>query len=125
MSFVARFGKRAVLTVLLPALGLLATAPAAQAAGPEDMTFFLTSVGSGKGANLGGLEGADAHCAALAAGVGNTKKNWRAYLSTTAPGGDAGVNARDRVKGIIIAKDVDNLHSPSIRRTPISTRRPR
>jgi hypothetical protein len=48
MSFVARFGERAVLTVLLPALGLLAAAPTAQAAGPEDMTFFLTSVGSGK-----------------------------------------------------------------------------
>ena len=115
------FRKRAVLTVLLPALGLLAAAPAAQAAGPEDMTFFLTSVGSGKGADLGGLEGADAHCAALAAAVGNTKKNWRAYLSTTAPGGDAGVNARDRigkgpwenVKGVIIAKDVDDLHSPN------------
>jgi hypothetical protein len=121
MSFVARFGERAVLTVLLPALGLLAAAPTAQAAGPEDMTFFLTSVGSGKGADLGGLEGADAHCAALAAAVGNAKKNWRAYLSTTAPGGDAGVNARDRIgkgpwqnaKGVIIAKDVDDLHSPN------------
>jgi hypothetical protein len=78
-----------------------------------------TSVGSGKGADLGGLEGAEARCAALAAGVGNTRKNWRAYLSTMTPGGDAGVNARDligkgpwqNVKGVIIAKDVDDLHS--------------
>jgi hypothetical protein len=117
MTPVTRFGKRVVLMVLLSAAGLLA----AQAAGPEDMTFFLTSAGSGKGADLGGLEGADAHCVALAAAVGSTKENWRAYLSTTAPGGDAGVNARDRigkgpwqnVKGVVIAKDVDDLHSPN------------
>jgi hypothetical protein len=118
MTLIARFGKRAVLMVLVPCAGVI-VAPAAQAAGPEDMTFFLTSVGSGKGADLGGLDGADAHCASLAAGVGNAKTNWRAYLSTTAPGGDAGVNARDRigkgpwqnVKGVAIAKDVDDLHS--------------
>jgi hypothetical protein len=66
-----------------------------------DMTFFVTSVGKGKGADLGGLEGADAHCLALAKAAGSLKTNWRAYLSTTAPGGDAGVNARDRIgKGL-------------------------
>jgi hypothetical protein len=121
MTFVFPLGTRAVLTALLSVPGFLLAGAAARAAGPEDMTFFLTSVGSGKGADLGGLEGADAHCAALAAAVGNTKKPWRAYLSTTAPGGDAGVNARDRigkgpwqnVEGIIIAKDVDDLHSPN------------
>ena len=121
MRFVFPPGKRAVLAILLSFLGLLLTGAAARAAGPEDMTFFLTSVGSSKGADLGGLDGADAHCAALAAAVGNTKKPWRAYLSATAPGGDAGVNARDRigkgpwrnVEGVVIAKDVDDLHSPN------------
>ena len=120
MTLVVHSSKRATLTALLFP-GLLVMGAAARAAGPEDMTFFLTSVGSGKGADLGGLDGADAHCAALAAAVGNSKKPWRAYLSTTAPGGDAGVNARDRigkgpwqnVEGIVIAKDVDDLHSPN------------
>ena len=84
-----------------------------------DMTFFVTSAGTGDGANLGGLEGADAHCAALAKAAGAKAPNWRAYLSTTAPGGDAGVNARDRigkgpwqnVKGVVVAKSVEDLHS--------------
>ena len=110
-----RIGKCVVLSVLL----LAPSGHIARAAGPEDMTFFLTSAGPGKGADLGGLAGADAHCAALAAAVGNSKKDWRAYLSTTAPGGDAGVNARDRigkgpwqnVKGVLVARDVDDLHS--------------
>jgi len=61
------------------------------------MTFFVTSVGKGNGADLGGLEGADAHCLALAKAAGSAYTNWRAYLSTTLPGGDAGVNARDRI----------------------------
>ena len=121
MTFTVRLSKGAILTALFLFAGLLVAVAAAQAAGPEDMTFFLTSIGSGKGADLGGLDGADAHCAALAAAVGNSKHNWRAYLSTTAPGGDAGVNARDRigkgpwqnVKGVVIAKDVDDLHSPN------------
>ena len=87
----------------------------------EDMSFFVTSVGSGKGGDLGGLAGADAHCAALAAAVGSKHKEWHAYLSTTAPGGEAGVNARDRIgagpwynaKGVLIAANVDELHSPN------------
>lgn len=86
---------------------------------PAEMTFFVTSVGKGYGANLGGLEGADAHCAMLAKAAGSNRTNWRAYLSTTAPGGDAGINARDRigkgpwhnVRGVKIAEDVDELHS--------------
>jgi hypothetical protein len=98
-------------------LGLCGAAEAQQA----DMTFFVTSVGTGQGANLGGLEGADAHCAALAKAAGSAKTAWRAYLSTTAPGGDAGVNARDRigkgpwqnVKGVVVAKSVADLHSAS------------
>jgi hypothetical protein len=85
----------------------------------SDMSFFVTSAGTGKGADLGGLEGADAHCATLAKAAGATKTNWKAYLSTTAPQGEAGVNARDRIgagpwqnaKGAVIAKDVNELHS--------------
>jgi len=84
-----------------------------------DMSFFVTSAGPGKGADLGGLEGADAHCATLAKAAGASKTNWKAYLSTTAPQGEAGVNARDRigagpwqnVKGVVIANDVNDLHS--------------
>lgn len=86
------------------------------------MTFFVTSVGKGNGADLGGLEGADAHCAALAKAAGSNLANWRAYLSTTLPGGDAGVNARDRIgkgpwhnaKGVMVAKSVDDLHSDAV-----------
>jgi hypothetical protein len=82
------------------------------------MTFFVTSVGKGNGADLGGLDGADAHCAALAKAAGSTQSNWRAYLSATAPGGEAGVNARDRIgkgpwhnaKGVLIARNVEELH---------------
>ena len=99
----------------LPVLGPIATAQAQQA----NMTFFVTSSGKGAGADLGGLEGADAHCAALAKAAGATATVWHAYLSTTAPGGAAGVNARDRIgkgpwqnaKGEVIASSVADLHS--------------
>jgi hypothetical protein len=85
------------------------------------MTFFVSSVGKGNGADLGGLAGADAHCQALAQAAGSTLTNWRAYLSTTEPGGTAGVNARERigkgpwqnVKGVVVAKSIDDLHSDS------------
>lgn len=84
-----------------------------------DMTFFVTSVGKGNGADLGGLEGADAHCNALAQAAGSKHTNWKAYLSTSLPGGDAGVNARDRIgkgpwhnaKGVRVARNVQELHS--------------
>jgi hypothetical protein len=77
------------------------------------LSFFITSVGSGKGADLGGLDGADAHCARLAEAAGVNGKTWRAYLSTDQ------VNARDRIgtgpwfnaKGVKIADDVASLHS--------------
>src|SRR5882724_9041733 len=83
------------------------------------MTFFVTSVGKGNGADLGGLEGADAHCQSLAKAAGAKATNWHAYLSTNLPGGDAGVNARDRIgkgpwrnaKGVVVAKNVQDLHS--------------
>src|SRR2546425_4860631 len=62
------------------------------------MTFFVTSVGKGNGADLGGLEGADAHCLALAKAAGSTYTNWRAYLSTTLPAGGPGGKARGRIR---------------------------
>src|SRR5262249_1525166 len=81
----------------------------------SSMSFFVTSVGPGKGADLGGLEGADRHCQSLAQTVGARGKTWRAYLSTQGPGA---VNARDRIgkgpepnaHGIGISDDVDELH---------------
>jgi hypothetical protein len=83
------------------------------------MTFFVTSEGSGKGANLGGLDGADAHCQKLAAAAGAGNRTWRAYLSMGAADGKPAVNARDRIgkgpwhnaNGVKIADDVANLHS--------------
>jgi len=86
------------------------------------MTFFITSGGLGKGADLGGITGADAHCAALAKAAGSKETNWRAYLSTTLPKGDAGENARERIgkgpwhnaKGVMVAKSVADLHSDNV-----------
>ena len=101
-------------SVLALSCGLVAAVQAQQ----TPMSFFISSVGK-NGGDLGGLDGADAHCNALAKAAGSTLTNWRAYLSTTAPGGDEGVNARDRigkgpwhnVKGVMIAMDVNDLHS--------------
>jgi hypothetical protein len=81
-----------------------------------NMTFFVTSVGPGKGADLGGLAGADAHCQKLAASAGAGAKTWHAYLSTQGAGA---VNAKDRIgkgpwmnaKGLVVAVSVDDLHS--------------
>jgi hypothetical protein len=106
---------------LVTAAALIGLGLAASQAQQAGMTFFVSSVGSGKGADLGGLEGADAHCAALAKAAGATAATWHAYLSTTEPGGAAGVNARDRIgkgpwvnaKGVTVAKSVDDLHSDS------------
>jgi len=93
------------------------------AAETKDMTFFVTSVGLGKGGNLGGLDGADAHCQALAKAAGAGDRTWHAYLSTQAPtlSDKNYVNARDRIgtgpwqnaKGVVVAKSVEDLHSPS------------
>jgi hypothetical protein len=63
-----------------------------------NMTFFITSVGSGKGADLGGLAGADKHCQSLAQAAGAGNRTWRAYLSTSASGGQSAVNARERCR---------------------------
>jgi hypothetical protein len=95
----------------------LLVAPSAQAQS-ADMTFFVTSNGPGKGADLGGLDGADAQCQKLAQAGGAAAKTWRAYLSTQAADGKPAVNAKDRIgkgpwqnaKGVVIAKDVADLH---------------
>lgn len=89
--------------------------------GPKDMTFFVTSVGPGKGADLGGLDGADLHCQKLATAAGAGDRTWRAYLSVQAPAlnDPKFVNARDRIgpgpwqnaKGVVVARSVDDLHS--------------
>lgn len=83
--------------------------------------FFVTSAGIGNGGNLGGLAGADNHCQTLAQASGAGAKTWRAYLSTQAADGKPAVNARDRIgagpwsnaKGVVIAKDVAELHGPN------------
>jgi hypothetical protein len=93
----------------------LCLVPGAALAQQANMSFFITSVGPGKGGDLGGLDGADKHCQALAQAAGAGGKTWRAYLSTQGPGA---VNARDRIgkgpwqnaKGVVIAKDVAELH---------------
>jgi hypothetical protein len=84
----------------------------------NDVSFFVTSAGSGKGADLGGLSGADGLCQSLALAAGAGAKKWSAYLSTQAAGGVSAVNARERIgkgpwknaKGEVIAKDLTELH---------------
>jgi hypothetical protein len=113
-----------IAAALLLAFGIQAGAQAqekkaAKAAAKGPMSFFVTSTGKGNGADLGGLEGADAHCSSLAKAAGSKQTNWHAYLSTALPGGDAGVNARERIgkgpwynaKGVMVAKNVADLHS--------------
>jgi hypothetical protein len=109
--------------VIVPALASLAMLALGTSGGVQaqqaNVTFFVTSVGSGKGADLGGLAGADRHCQQLAQAVGAGGKTWHAYLSTQAAGGAQAVNARDRIgagpwqnaKGEVIARNVDDLHS--------------
>lgn len=103
------------ITALAGALLLAGLMPATAQEHP--MGFFVTSTGLGDGANLGGLEGADAHCAALASAAGSTGREWRAYLSTQAEG-KRGVSARYRIgigpwynaNGELVASDLDDLH---------------
>ena len=99
---------------LAACLAMLCAAPAQ--AQQANMSFFVTSEGPGKGADLGGLAGADKHCQQLAQSVGAGAKTWHAYLSTQGAGA---VNARDRIgkgpwtnaKGVVVATSVDDLHS--------------
>ena len=103
-----------------------APAPAASAISPAEaarlFSFFITSEGSGKGADLGGLAGADAHCQKLATAVGAGNKTWHAYLSTQAADGKPAAHARDRigtgpwynVRGALVARDVAHLHGDTV-----------
>ena len=109
-------------TILPLALALVMSnatdARAQQAGGGDAMTFFVTSTGLGKGANLGGLGGADAHCQQLAQAAGAGNHTWRAYLSTQAAAGQRAINARERIgpgpwrnaKGQVVARNVEELH---------------
>jgi hypothetical protein len=101
-------------TFSLLALGVSSNSMAQQA----NMTFFVTSVGLGNGANVGGLAGADQHCQQLAQAAGAGGHTWHAYMSTQAANGQSAVNARDRIgkgpwtnaKGVAVAKDLAELH---------------
>jgi len=100
-------------------LSLAVLAAPAALAQSADTSFFLTSAGPGKGGDLGGLAGADRHCQSLAQGAGVGAKTWRAYLSAQPADGQPAVNAKDRIgkgpwknaKGVVVAKDVADLHS--------------
>src|SRR5690242_16496374 len=102
-------------TVQVLAAAIVALLSASAQAQQSEMSFFITSEGLGKGADLGGLAGADAHCQKLAQAAGAGAKTWHAYLSTQGAGA---VNARDRIgkgpwknaKGVVVAKDVAELH---------------
>src|SRR5687768_17337365 len=115
-----RIGAMITRVTTLAASLLLLAAPSvasaqAQQQPQQPMSFFITSVGKGDGANLGGLAGADAHCQALAEAAGTTGRTWRAYLSTAGAGA---VNARDRIgtgpwyakNGQMVAASVADLH---------------
>lgn len=108
-------------TLLNRRLALATLVLSCSVAAQAEMTFFVTSTGMGKGADLGGLAGADAHCQQLAEAAGAGGHTWRAYLSTSATAGQPAVNARDRIgkgpwqnaKGVVVANDVAHLHGDS------------
>jgi hypothetical protein len=112
-----RYSLLASATIML--LGLAGGAQAQQVPQAPNMSFFVTSATLGKGGDLGGLAGADAHCQQLAATAGAGNKTWHAYLSTSETPQAKAVNARDRIgngpwqnaKGVVIATSVDDLHS--------------
>ena len=111
---------------LITATALMSLAMAGSTSAQQNaMTFFVTSTSPGKGGDLAGLAGADAYCQSLAQAVGAGGKTWRAYLSAHATANSPVVNARDRIgagpwqnaKGVVIAKSVDELHSPAVNLT--------
>jgi hypothetical protein len=120
LSMRNKTGRTLLVLTGLTMLGAYADAQQAQL-DPANMTFFVTSVGVGNGGDLGGLEGADKHCQALAKAAGGGDRPWRAYLSTQAPSlsDPRFVNARDRIgagpwqntNGVAIARNVEELHS--------------
>lgn len=110
--------RRMMLGMALVGVGMLAAATQVRSQS-QPLGFFITSVGKGDGANLGGLAGADAHCQALAKAAGAGDRQWRAYLSAAASGNQPAVNAKDRIgsgpwynaKGVMVAQNVADLHS--------------
>jgi hypothetical protein len=117
VSTMAMSGRWPVRLLIAGVAIVLAACAATQGGG--GMSFFVTSAGSGKGADLGGLAGADQICQTLAASAGAGSQTWRAYLSTQGKDGAQTVNARDRIgkgpwhnaKGDLVARDVDHLHT--------------
>jgi hypothetical protein len=113
--------KRFAIVATMAFAAVASTPSQAQAPQSPGMTFFVTSAGLGKGADLGGLAGADSQCQALAQAAGAGGKTWRAYLSTQATGDAPATNARDRIghgpwqnfKGEVVAQSVDDLHADS------------
>ena len=109
---IRRYDKFAAIALLVFGCGGVAQAQ------QSGMTFFVTGTGSGKGADFGGLSGADKHCQSLATAAGAGNHTWRAYLSASPAAGAQAVNARDRIgngpwqnaKGVVVAKDVADLH---------------
>jgi hypothetical protein len=107
---------------ILSSASALAQAGASQKTPQQPMTFFVTSAGSGKGADLGGLAGADRQCQALATAAGAGNRTWHAYLSTSASGGQPAINARDRIgqgpwfnaKGARVAQNLADLHGDTL-----------
>ncbi len=87
----------------------------------NELGFFVSSTGVGRGADLGGLAGADRHCQSLASAAGAGHRTWRAYLSTQPAGGSPGGHARERIgngpwrnaNGVVVARNVEELHSPA------------
>lgn len=115
--------RRAVLLPTVATFTALAAlvAGCAQTPAGGPFSFFVTSSNPGKGADFGGLDGADRHCQALAASAGAGGNTWRAYLSASATASAPAVNARDRIgkgpwrntRGTVVATDVEHLHSPA------------
>src|SRR5258705_13289131 len=111
--------KKAIRLGVLASAALMALSLTGSGQAQNNMTLFITSAGPGKGADLGGLAGADAHCQSLAQAAGAGGKTWRAYLSTNQAAQGGAVNARDRIgngpwqnaKGAVIATSVAGLHS--------------
>jgi hypothetical protein len=109
-------------TIALLILGSAAAIAQPNQAPPQPMSFFVSSTGPGKGADLGGLAGADRQCQSLAQAAGAGNRTWHAYLSTNAADGQPAVNARDRIgsgpwynaKGATVAKSVADLHGDTL-----------
>lgn len=125
-SFIQRLtaglGLCTLLAAPLSAWAQQTAAPAPADAPKPPFSFFVTSTGLGKGADLGGLAGADAHCQKLAESAGSSYKAWHAYLSTQAANGQPAINARDRIgqgpwvntRGAVVARNLSHLHGDTL-----------